>query len=130
MTLIWEGDGGKERFWAGSKVAILEGKMEENKIMILQPMTSYHIVKVHSMFQFKYADVTRLVSCDAVAELCMQLRRAASAMGFGLLSASENGSDHLARTIPANGGEQRVVWRPLSSGVLNCGKLFPGPAPS
>ena len=52
-------------------------------------------------------------------------RRAAAAMGFGLASSSENGADHLARAIPA-GGEQRVVWRPLSSGILNCGKLFPG----
>ena len=52
-------------------------------------------------------------------------RRAASAMGFGLASSSENGADHLARTVAAN-GEQRVVWRPLSSGILNSGKLFPG----
>ena len=52
-------------------------------------------------------------------------RRAASAMGFGLASSSENGADHLARTVAAN-GEQRVVWRPLSSGILNNGKLFPG----
>ena len=52
-------------------------------------------------------------------------RRAAAAMGFGLASSSENGADHLARTVAANGGEQRVVWRPLSSGILNCGKLFP-----
>ena len=53
-------------------------------------------------------------------------RRAAAAMGFGLASSSENGADHLARTVAANGGEQRVVWRPLNSGILNCGKLFPG----
>ncbi len=53
-------------------------------------------------------------------------RRAAAAMGFGLASSSESGADHLARTVAANGGEQRVVWRPLSSGILNCGKLFPG----
>ena len=58
--------------------------------------------------------------------LPLEKRRAASAMGFGLASGTENGSDHLARTIAANGGEQRVVWRPLSSGILNCGKLFPG----
>ena len=51
-------------------------------------------------------------------------RRAAAAMGFGLASSSENGADHLARTVAANGGEQRVVWRPLSSGILNSGKLF------
>ena len=25
-----------------------------------------------------------------------------------------------------SGGEQGVVWRPSSSGILNCGKLFPG----
>jgi len=53
-------------------------------------------------------------------------RRAAAAMGFGLASSSENGADHLARPVAANGGEQRVVWRPLSSGILNSGKLFPG----
>ena len=47
-------------------------------------------------------------------------------MGFGLASSSKNGADHLARTVAANGGEQRVVWRPLSSGILNSGKLFPG----
>ena len=58
--------------------------------------------------------------------LPLEKRRAASAMGFGLASGSENGSDHLARTVAANGGEQRVVWRPLSSGILNAGKLFPG----
>jgi hypothetical protein len=51
--------------------------------------------------------------------LPLEKRRAASAMGFGLASGTENGSDHLARTIAANGGEQRVVWRPLSSGILN-----------
>ncbi len=53
-------------------------------------------------------------------------RRAAAAMGFGLTSSSDNGADHLARPVPANNGEQKVVWRPLSSGILNCGKLFPG----
>ena len=53
-------------------------------------------------------------------------RRAAAAMGFGLASSSENGADHLARMVAANGGEQKVVWRPLSSGILSCGKLFPG----
>ena len=49
-------------------------------------------------------------------------RRAAAAMGFGLASSSENGADHLARTVTANGREQMVVWRPLSSGIVNCGK--------
>jgi len=58
--------------------------------------------------------------------LPLEKRRAASAMGFGLASGSDNGADHLSRTVAANGGEQRVVWRPLSSGILNCGKLFPG----
>ena len=58
--------------------------------------------------------------------LPLEKRRAASAMGFGLASGSESGADHLARSIAANGGEQKVVWRPLSSGILNCGKLFPG----
>ena len=53
-------------------------------------------------------------------------RRTAAAMGFGLASSSENGADHMPRTVAAAGGEQRVVWRPLSSGLLNCGKLFPG----
>eukprot|EP00973_Karenia_brevis_P053798 7473275-Karenia_brevis.AAC.1 len=53
-------------------------------------------------------------------------RRAAAAVGFGLASSSENGADHLSRTVAAGGGEQKVVWRPLSSGLLNCGKLFPG----
>ena len=53
-------------------------------------------------------------------------RRAAAAMGFGLASSSENGADHLSRTVAAASGEQRVVWRPLSSGILNSGKLFPG----
>jgi hypothetical protein len=53
-------------------------------------------------------------------------RRAAAAMGFGLASSSENGADHVARTVAAANGEQRVVWRPLSSGILNSGKLFPG----
>ncbi len=53
-------------------------------------------------------------------------RRNAAAMGFGLASSSENGADHMPRTVAAGGGEQRVVWRPLSSGLLNCGKLFPG----
>jgi hypothetical protein len=57
--------------------------------------------------------------------LPLEKRRAAAAMGFGLASGTENGADHLARAIPA-GGEQRVVWRPLSSGILNSGKLFPG----
>ena len=57
--------------------------------------------------------------------LPLEKRRAASAMGFGLASGTENGSDHLARAIPAS-GEQKVVWRPLSSGILNSGKLFPG----
>jgi hypothetical protein len=57
--------------------------------------------------------------------LPLEKRRAASAMGFGLASGGENGSDHLARTVAAS-GEQRIVWRPLSSGILNCGKLFPG----
>jgi hypothetical protein len=46
--------------------------------------------------------------------LPLEKRRAASAMGFGLASGTENGSDHLARAVAANGGEQRVVWRPLS----------------
>ena len=54
--------------------------------------------------------------------LPLEKRRAASAVGFGLASGGENGSDHLARTIAAS-GEQRVVWKPLSSGILNCGKL-------
>jgi hypothetical protein len=58
--------------------------------------------------------------------LPLEKRRAAAAMGFGLASGTENGSDHLARTVAANGGQQTVVWRPLSSGILNCGKLFPG----
>jgi len=58
--------------------------------------------------------------------LPLEKRRAASAMGFGLASGTENGADHLARPVAANGGEQRVVWRPLSSGILNSGKLFPG----
>ena len=58
--------------------------------------------------------------------LPLEKRRAASAMGFGLASGGENGSNHLARTVAANNGEQRVVWRPLSSGILNAGKLFPG----
>ena len=58
--------------------------------------------------------------------LPLEKRRAASAMGFGLASGTENGADHLARTVAANGGEQKVVWRPLSSGILNCGTLFPG----
>ena len=52
--------------------------------------------------------------------------KAAPAMRFGLASSSENCSDHLARTVTAKGGEQRVVWRPLSSGIINCGELFPG----
>ena len=39
-------------------------------------------------------------------------RRAAAAMGFGLASSSENGADHLARTVAANGGEQRLVGGP------------------
>ena len=58
--------------------------------------------------------------------LPLEKRRAASAMGFGLASGTEDGSDHLARTIPADNGVQRVVWRLLSSGVLNSGKLLPG----
>ncbi len=53
-------------------------------------------------------------------------RRAAAAMGFGLASSSENGADHMPRTVAAAHGQQRVVWRPLSSGLLNSGKLFPG----
>ena len=51
-------------------------------------------------------------------------------MGFGLTSHSEEGDDHLARPIPGKtggiDGEQTVVWRPLSSGILNCGKILPG----
>ena len=35
--------------------------------------------------------------------LTLEKRRAASAMGFGLASGGENGTDHLARTIAANG---------------------------
>ena len=57
-------------------------------------------------------------------------RRNAAAMAFGLTSSSEEGSDHLARMIPAKtggvDGEQTVVWRPLSSGILSCGKILPG----
>ena len=49
--------------------------------------------------------------------LPFEKRRAAAAMGFGLHSGTENGSDHLARTVAAN-GEQKVIWRPLSSGFL------------
>ena len=37
-------------------------------------------------------------------------RRAAAAMGFGLARSSENGADHLARTVAANGGEQQRLW--------------------
>ena len=58
--------------------------------------------------------------------LPLEKRRNAAAMGFGLASGGENGADHLARVVPGNDTQQRVVWRPLSSGVLNSGKLLPG----
>ena len=51
-------------------------------------------------------------------------------MAFGLTSHSEEGDDHLARMVPGKtagvDGEQTVVWRPLSSGILTCGKILPG----
>ena len=57
-----------------------------------------------------------------------QKRKSAAAMGFGIVSGTENGADHKAREVPGQNGanEQRVVWRPLSSGILNSGKLLPG----
>ena len=47
-----------------------------------------------------------------------------SNMGFGLSSGSFQGNDHIARTIPAS-GTRSVVWRPISSGLLNSGKALP-----
>ena len=84
ITLIWENEDGNERCWAGSRVAIEQGRMQKNKVILLQPMTSYHIVQVRDfdVSQFKDADVTRLVNCYEVTELCEQLRRAARAMSY------------------------------------------------
>ncbi len=51
-------------------------------------------------------------------------RENAAVMGHGQTGATAAGNDHKARPILAN-GEKRVVWRPLTSGILNCGKWLP-----
>jgi len=51
-------------------------------------------------------------------------RENAAVMGHGVTGATSAGTDHKARPIAAN-GEKRVVWRPLTSGLLNCGKWLP-----
>jgi len=51
-------------------------------------------------------------------------RENAAVMGHGQTGASSAGDDMKARPIAA-GAEKRVVWRPLTSGLLNCGKWLP-----
>ena len=45
-------------------------------------------------------------------------------MGFGISSGTMQGDDHVARPIPAS-STRSVVWRPISSGLLNCGEHLP-----
>ena len=51
-------------------------------------------------------------------------RENAAVMGHGVTGSSQAGDDHKARPIAA-GAEKRVMWRPITSGLLNCGKWLP-----
>ncbi len=51
-------------------------------------------------------------------------RENAAVMGHGVTGATAAGDDHKARPLIAN-AEKKVVWRPLTSGLLNCGKWLP-----
>jgi hypothetical protein len=56
--------------------------------------------------------------------MSLEKRKNAAVMGLGQTGGTQAGDDHAARTIAA-GAQKRVVWRPLSSGLLNCGKWMP-----
>jgi len=51
-------------------------------------------------------------------------RENGAVMGHGGTGATQAGDDHKARPIAAN-AEKRVLWRCLTSGLLNCGKWLP-----
>ena len=47
-----------------------------------------------------------------------------ASMGHGAIGGSARGDDMFAYPI-AHGHEKKVVWRPQTSGLLNCGKFLP-----
>ncbi len=51
-------------------------------------------------------------------------RENAAVMGHGWTGGTQAGNNHKARSLIAN-AEKRVVWRPLTSGILNCNKWLP-----
>ena len=105
----------------------VEGKRGANA---LQPLTAIpHCYWSHMIIRCSSAhleDVQLLRRLEEMFSGFMNQakREKRAVMGHGLAASSSTGDDHKARAIAAN-GEKRVVWRPLTSGLLNCGKGLP-----
>lgn len=96
----------------------------------LQPLTaiphncfSRMVVRVSSSLveDIQYLSRTEEMLSRFMSE---EKRKNMANMGFGLVSGTAQGNDHLARPIPP-GGRRSVVWRPISSGLLNSGECLP-----